>query len=139
MITGVSVARNEKLAQILYRLNIIEAFGTGIPRVIGAYESSSVKPDIPVVDGGFLIRIPNMNYAIQGDAVNGKVANGSNEQRLLDAFSDVSFTKEDAADVLGISASGAYKLLRRMTERGLFVARKEGNRWLYSSVANKDG
>ena len=29
---GVSVTRNEKLAQIFYRLNIIEAFGTGIPR-----------------------------------------------------------------------------------------------------------
>ena len=137
MLTGVSVARNEKLAQIFYRLKIIEAFGTGIPRVFGAYEGSSAEPEIPVIDGGFLIRIPNMNYVFQNVVGNGKVINGSNEQRLLDAFSDISFTKEGAADVLGISASGAYKLLQRMTGRGLLVARKEGNRWVYSCVLNQ--
>jgi len=138
MLTGVSVTRNEKLAQIFYRLNIIEAFGTGIPRVFGAYEDSPAKPEIPVIDGGFLIRIPNMNYAIKSDAANNKVTNGSNEQRLLNAFSDVSFTKEDAADVLGISASGAHKLLRRMAERDLLIARKEGNRWVYGCVASQE-
>ncbi|MCL2226494.1 MAG: hypothetical protein FWB97_02550 [Oscillospiraceae bacterium] len=134
MLTGVSVTRNEKLAQIFYRLNIIEAFGTGIPRVFGAYEGSHVEPEIPVIDGGFLIRIPNMNCTIKRGIAGGKITNGSNEQRLLDVFSDISFKKEDAADALGISASGAYKLLQRMTERGLLAARKEGNKWVYSCV-----
>ena len=132
MLTGVSVTRNEKLAQIFYRLKIIEAFGTGIPRIFGAYEDSPVEPEIPVIDGGFLIRIPNMNFAVHSDVVGNNVANGSNEQRLLNTFSGISFKKEDAADVLGISASGAYKLLQRMTERGLLVARREGNKWVYS-------
>jgi len=138
MLAGVSVARNEKLAQVFYRLNIIEAFGTGIPRIFGAYAGSTAEPEIPVIDGGFLMRIPNMNYATQNDNGNengktadGKAANGSNEQRLLDAFPDMSFTKEDAADVLGISASGAYKLLQRMTGRNLLAARKDGNKWTY--------
>ena len=139
MLMGVSVTRNEKLAQVFYRLNIIEAFGTGIPRVFGAYEDSSVEPEIPVIDGGFLIRIPNMNYATQSNTVNGKVTNGSNEQRLLHAFSDTRFTKEDAADILGISASGAYKLLQRMTGRGLLFAHKKVNRWSYRCAANQDG
>jgi len=138
MLTGVSVTRNEKLAQVFYRLNIIEAFGTGIPRVFGAYENSLAQPEIPVVDGGFLIRIPNMNYEHQSDVAGSKVTNGSNEQRLLDAFSDISFTKEDAADVLGISASGAYKLLQRMTERNLLTAKKKGKKWTYST-ATKSG
>jgi len=64
MLAGVSVARNEKLAQIFYRLNIIEAFGTGIPRIFSAYEGSLAQPEIPIVDGGFLIRLPNMNYRL---------------------------------------------------------------------------
>ena len=130
MRTGVSVARNEKLAQVFYRLNIIEAFGTGIPRIFGAYKNGFVEPEIPVIDGGFLIRIPNMNYMI--DTANTKIANGINEQRLLDTFAGIKFTKEDAAGVLGISASGAYKLLHRMTGRGLIVVRKDGKKLTYS-------
>ena len=131
MLSGVSVARNEKLAQIFYRLNIIEAFGTGIPRIFGAYEDSGVKPKIPVVDGGFLISIPNRNYFIQHSKKPSVVAS-PNEQRVLDAFSDAFFSKEDAAELLGISASGAYKLMQQMRKKGLLHAEKSGRKWIYS-------
>jgi ATP-dependent DNA helicase RecG len=134
---GVSITRNEKLAQVFYRLNIIEAFGTGIPRIFGAYEKCSVQPEIPVIDGGFLIRIPNMNHALPMDTANGKITNGSSEQQLMDTFSGVSFSKADAAKVLGISPSGAYKLLQRMVESGLLVARKEGKQWTYSNTQSQ--
>jgi ATP-dependent DNA helicase RecG len=125
---GVSVARNEKLAQVFYRLNIIEAFGTGIPRIFAAYEKSVVKPEIPVVDGGFLIRLPNQNYGLQKVKANAS----SREQRLLEAFSNTEFTKEDAAEILGMSVSGTYKLLVRMSEKGLLNTRKNGKQGIYS-------
>ena len=131
---GVSVTRNEKLAQIFYRLNIIEAYGTGIPRIFAAYENNPVPPEIPVIDGGFLIRLPNMNYKLPNVVTNGKTFNGSNEQRLLDAFANMCFNKEDAAEILGISPSGAYKLLQRMVKNGLLAVRKEGKKWTYSSA-----
>lgn len=136
MLAGVSVTRNEKLAQIFYRLNIIEAFGTGIPRIYGAYEESAAKPEIPVIDGGFLIRIPNMNYNITEEDAGGKATSQTNEQRILDIFSDC-FNKKEAADVLGISVSGAYKLLQRMTAQGLLAAHKEGKQWVYSSISSQ--
>ncbi|MCL2010282.1 MAG: hypothetical protein FWG71_07010 [Synergistaceae bacterium] len=139
MLAGVSVTRNEKLAHIFYRLNIIEAFGTGIPRIYSAYKNSITQPEIPVVDGGFLIRIPNMNYYIGRGAGNGRNGSVTNEQRLLEAFTDANFSKEDAADILGITVSGAYKLLQRMTEQGLLVARKKGKRWIYSKPSDKAG
>ena len=125
---GVSVARNEKLAQIFYRLNIIEAFGTGIPRIFGAYENSDLEPEIPIIDGGFLICIPNLNYTQQNSK---GIHNDINAQRLLSAFPNESFDKRDAADVLGITANGAYKMLQRMTKQGLLVAQKMGNCWTY--------
>jgi ATP-dependent DNA helicase RecG len=136
---GVSVTRNEKLAQIFYRLNIIEAFGTGIPRIFAAYSDHLTEPEIPVIDGGFLIRLPNMNYVFSNGATNIKITNGSSEQQLLDAFPNTSFNKEDAANVLGISPSGAYKLLQRMVENGLLTARKDGKRWVYNSVVKEIG
>ncbi len=133
MLTGVSVARNEKLAQIFYRLNIIEAFGTGIPRIFSSYGDKAVKPEIPVVDGGFLIRLPNLNYHADKVADENMTA-GSSERRLLMAFPDESFTKEDAAEALNMTVSGAYKVLRRMKEQGLICAQKSGRQWSYSAV-----
>jgi ATP-dependent DNA helicase RecG len=131
MLAGVSVTRNEKLAQIFYRLNIIEAYGTGIPRIFGAYENCAAQPEIPVIDGGFLIRIPNQNYYSAGTTENEKTNGETNGQRLLALFTDTSFSKEDAADALGLSVSGTYKLLQRMVEQRLLVARKEGRQWMY--------
>jgi ATP-dependent DNA helicase RecG len=136
MLAGVSVSRNEKLAQIFNRLNIIEAFGTGIPRIYGAYESSTTQPEIPITNGGFLIRIPNLNYNFQR-GTDGAKALDTNENKLLSIFSDSVFNKEEAAGALGLSASGTYKLLQRMVEQGLLVARKEGRQLLYGISASK--
>ena len=137
MLAGVSVTRNEKLAHILYRLNIIEAYGTGIPRIFGAYENKTAQPEIPVIDGGFLIRIPNMNHNSGNGTANGKSLSQNNEQKLLSIFSDTNFNKEEAADVLGISVSGAYKMLQRMADQKLLIARKEGKQWVYRSATSQ--
>ena len=128
MLAGVSVARNEKLAQALLRLNIIEAYGTGIPRIYSVYETHPVKPEIPIVSGGFLIRLPNQNYNLKQNKMNAN----SREQQILTKFEIIEFNKEDAAEALGISVSGAYKMLVRMNEKKLITARKDGRQWLYS-------
>jgi ATP-dependent DNA helicase RecG len=130
MLMGVSVPRNEKLAQIFYRLKIIEAFGTGIPRIFSAYEQSPVKPEIPVINGGFLIRLPNQNFGLQKAKANAN----KREQKLLEAFREAEFTKEDAAETLGISAGGAYKLLVRMSKKGLLTIKKDGKQLIYSMI-----
>ena len=136
MLAGVSVPRNEKLTRIFHQLNIIETFGTGtgIPLIFGAYKNNTEKPKIPVTDDGFLVQIPNMSYVPQSLPQVSKIISGSNEQRTIAAFSDKRFTKEDAAKTLGISINGAYKLLQRMTNRGLLSMRKEGKRFVYSVV-----
>jgi len=51
---------------------------------------------------------------------------------VLDAFSGTFFNKEDAAELLGISASGAYKLMQQMRKKGLLHAEKSGRKWIYS-------
>ena len=62
------------------------------------------------------------------------MATGEREQRVLDYFNNVGFTKEDAAKILGMSVSGAYKLLVRMSEKNLLDTKKEGKRLVYSAV-----
>ena len=128
MLTGVSIARNQNLAQVFHRLKIIEAFGTGIPRIFSSYEPTLVKPDIPVVDGGFLVRLPNRNY--NSSQVN--TASFDREKLIIEAFTVDEFTKEDAAKILNISVSGAYKVLKRMSDEGLLKTRKKGKQLMYS-------
>ncbi len=62
------------------------------------------------------------------------MATGEREQRVLDYFNNVGFTKEDAAKILGMSVSGAYKLLVRMSEKNLLDTKKGGKRLVYSAV-----
>jgi ATP-dependent DNA helicase RecG len=129
MLAGISVTRNEKLANTFYRLNIIEAYGTGIPRIFDAYANNVIKPDMPVINGGFLIHLPNLNYNISETVSSLTVQTNSN--RLLNLFRDTTFTKKDAADALGLSVSGAYKLLQNMVAYGQLYAQKAGRQWKY--------
>lgn len=127
MLEGVSVTRNEKLAQILLRLGIIEAYGTGIPRIYSNYENSTVQPKIPTVSGGFLISLPNRNYKAEQN----KESLDHHEKKLFEEFSYNEFSSEDAAKVLNLSVSGAYKLLARMSETQLLSNRKKGRKMYY--------
>lgn len=129
MLAGVSVPRNEKLAAVFHRLKLIEAYGTGIPRIFEAYTKHDAEPEIPITNGAFLISLPNLKFAIKADRP--KSAIGKNEQRILDEFAGRTFTKQNTADLLEMSVSGAYKLLMRMVERGQLSCKRNGHEMVY--------
>ncbi len=58
---GISVCRNTKLANVFYRLELIEAYGTGIIKIMGAYEGTGMTPQIETSDNAFKIILPNLN------------------------------------------------------------------------------
>ena len=45
---GISVCRNQNLANVFYRLNLIEAYGTGMRKIMKAYEGMKEKPKLEV-------------------------------------------------------------------------------------------
>jgi ATP-dependent DNA helicase RecG len=59
---GISQPRNEKLANIFYRLKFIESYGTGITKMMNAYIDEPIKPSIHVTPGAFVTTLPNQNY-----------------------------------------------------------------------------
>lgn len=59
---GISVCRNAKLANIFYRLEFIEAYGTGIRKIFDAYADNAKKPLLETSSHAFKITLPNMNY-----------------------------------------------------------------------------
>lgn len=62
ILLGISVCRNPKLAAVFYRLKLIEAYGTGMPKIMRAYEESKQKPQLEVTENAFKITLPNRNF-----------------------------------------------------------------------------
>ena len=58
---GISVCRNKRLANVFYRLELIEAYGTGIQKIMNAYQDQFIKPEIKVSNNVFKIILPNTN------------------------------------------------------------------------------
>ena len=57
IMAGISVCRNQNLANVFYRLHLIEAYGTGLTKIMEAYEETSEKPVISTTKNSFKIMI----------------------------------------------------------------------------------
>lgn len=66
---GVSQSRNEKLADVFYRLRLIEAYGTGIQKIFSNYEKYGIKPIFKTEIGVFLVVLPNVHFTV-GEKIN---------------------------------------------------------------------
>lgn len=58
---GVSQCRNEKLANVFYRLELVEAYGTGIQKIKKDYKNTRLIPEFNVTQGAFQVVLPNKN------------------------------------------------------------------------------
>ena len=54
----VSLLRNPILAGVFYRLDLIEQFGTGIKKILRAYEESITKPDFTISENHIKVVLP---------------------------------------------------------------------------------
>ena len=68
--SGVQTYRNPGLVNILSKLHYIENFGTGIPRILQAYEGADKQPIFNPSGNFFMLTLPNQNYV---DPVNDPV------------------------------------------------------------------
>lgn len=125
---GVSVLRNQNLANIFYRLKLIEAYGTGILKIQESYADCAVKPQFEVTDNAFKITLPNLNYVGErkNDPAPRPVSDKeSRQERLLRlAEKQGAIVRKDVETELQVSQATAILILRDMVEQGLLV--KEG-------------
>lgn len=131
---GVSAFRNPNLANVFYRLKLIEAYGTGILRIKEYYANCEEKEKIEISNNAFKVTLPNTNYLAEThkiampaikSAVNQTLIN-KKFQAVIDIFKGTDTLKRrDVESALQISQATAVNLLRTMTESGLL--RKEGS------------
>ena len=106
---GISQTRNEKLASVFYRLKLIEAYGTGIIKIMDSYAFSKEKPELKVSDNAFLISLPNVNFIRDIRVIN------SNEQKILEYLKlHGSINRKETEKILGIGQTKAGRILKEM-------------------------
>ena len=128
---GVSVLRNQYLANIFYRLRLIEAYGTGILKINECYEDYAMKPIIETTGNAFKITLPNINFYTEEQKVpnisksggsTGVIKKKERIQTVLELCrSKGSIVRRDVEIVLGVSQSTAILLLRELTDDGVLI------------------
>lgn len=127
---GVSIQRNEALANVFYRLGLVEAFGTGIPRIMKLYESSGLTPEIRVTDNAFKITLPKL---MGNDDLSDEKGRAEDEILLL-VSRNGSATRKDVEELLGVSQATAARLLKKLASNGKLTVQGKGKNVKYIAV-----
>lgn len=123
---GVSVTRNERLANIFYRLALIEAYGTGIPKIMINYKGFAIQPEFEVTDHAFKIILPNQNAQAKG------AIPSADERRIMELASRLGELKrKDVETELKVSQTLSGRILRLMVENGFLQTFGKGKNTVY--------
>lgn len=137
---GVSVLRNRKLANVFYRLKLIEACGTGILRINECYADCEAKPLFEATDNAFKITLPNTNFS--GEAEEKKPVTQSKAVSKKDRQAAVlqlakkqgTIVRKDVEAALQVSQATAILILREMVDKGVLVKDGAGKQVKYKLV-----
>lgn len=120
---GLSDTRNPNLANIFYRLKLIEAYGTGIKKIYDAYELSGCEPEIIATNNSFKIILPNINYKQNNNLyISSPEMIYCDENILLKYLNDnQSITRKEVETLMGLSQSSAGRILKKMVDEGKLI------------------
>jgi ATP-dependent DNA helicase RecG len=118
ILLGLSVPRNENLAAVFYRLRLIEAYGTGIPKIMRSYTDCKRKPELQTSTNAFKITLPNRNMNGRGKTDN-KTFLSENEEKIIALFDKQDeIIRKDIEAALSVSQAMAVRLLRSLADKG---------------------
>ncbi len=123
---GVSSPRNPKLASIFYRLGFIEAYGTGIPRMMGEYNDALEKPYIELSSNVFKVELPAFSPAVAEQSAVDTI--------LTFARDHDSFSRSDIEGIMGGSRSKIGSILSAMVDESLLEKIGEGRGTRYKAL-----
>lgn len=133
IMVGISICRNQDLANVFYRLQLIEAYGTGMGKIMKAYKDVEEKPLIETTKNVFKIILPNINAKYESESaftpkaepattfnVETEKSFSSEEKEILEyAQSHGAITRNDVIKLLKVSTSTASRFLRKMVKNNL--------------------
>ncbi len=115
VMTGFSICRNPNLANVFYRLNLIEAYGTGLKKITGLYPAYTPVQLFDTTPNVFKVTLPKSAVLPQQPSSQKE----SPEELVLSALGKAeNISRADVETLTGLSTSSAARLLRRMVELG---------------------
>lgn len=113
---GVSITRNENLAHIFYRLTLIEAYGTGIPKILKSYQSFPLQPKFEISENAFKITLPNKNILQERGLLS------EQEQAVIGLVENkTEVTRKDVEELLKVSQTMSGRILKKLVEQGALI------------------
>ena len=119
LLMGISVCRNPHLANAFYRLQLIEAYGTGMKKIMGAYADAAVQPKIITTNNVFKIILPNVNAIPKEIEKTAALTLAPNEEKVLRFLTEHQvITRKETQVLLDVSQSTAGRVLKAMVDNG---------------------
>ncbi|MBE6086036.1 MAG: AAA family ATPase [Selenomonas ruminantium] len=127
MMLGVSIPRNPKLAEIFYRLHYIEAFGTGVRRILTDYAECEEKPQFLVSDNAVKVILPNLHAEWEHPVIAKDVVQDERQGYTAEIAADEGVYQLIAAGLdsrkklqseLGFSLTKTVNILRKLLDEG---------------------
>lgn len=128
VLIGLSVCRNAKLANVFYRLKLIEAYGTGMRKMRMAYRDDTQEPSFQVTSNAFKVILPRQTTE------NERQTDTTDERsdRIIRYLQEKgSMTRRDAETELDIKQAMAIRTLKDMVERKLIRTVGKGKNTRY--------
>ncbi len=111
IMNGVSQPRNPIIADVFYRLELIESYGTGIKKIFESYLETLRKPEIQPAPASFLITLPKLT------AHRGVLSEEEQKQEILRLITEKGvLSRKDIESSLSITKQLALKLINELLE-----------------------
>jgi ATP-dependent DNA helicase RecG len=112
---------------------LIEAYGTGIPKIMRSYEDCLRKPVLQASDNAFKITLPNKNSS--GIAASGMISFSENETKIMDLLKiQPVIVRKDVETALIISQAMAVRVLKGLVNKGAIRSIGAGKNTRYERV-----
>lgn len=107
---SISMLRNPVLGNIFFRLHYIEMFGTGIKRIVDAYQTCQIKPRFEIKDNSITVILPILTATASVT---------SDGDKVLDLLNGgMRYSSSEIAEKLGWSKDKAVRVMNVLIEAG---------------------
>jgi ATP-dependent DNA helicase RecG len=121
----ISVPRNRILAEIFYRLKIIEKLATGVRRIKEYYQDYKVKPEFHISENSIQVILPKISRSVEQDGDSALQLLGllNEQERKLYGYIQKtgSITRIDAENFLGLKKSQTFEVIKQLKKLRLIV------------------
>ncbi len=132
--SGISQPRNRHLADIFHRLGFVEAYGTGVRKILALYKGFGESARIEVTPNTFKMILPNQNEnqreELALDGVHEPMIPFGTQSQIKRIYGQIEqngfITDEEVQFLLGIKKTRTFVLIKQMLDAGLIEVQGRG-------------